>query len=623
MAKDCILTVEDEVNVKFSGLDIGTRRELSNAVKFFDVSAMHSPAYKLGRWDGYMRFCDNGGRTYVNLLDKLLPIVQNNGYLIHVDDKRAKYNISFDEINANSYSHIKWPEGHVFEGQPIVLNDHQVYAINTLFNGVQGVVIAPTGSGKTIMTAIMSHNVEPYGKSIIIVPTKDLVLQTEEDYNNFGLDVGVYYGERKEHGHKHTICTWQSLETLVKRAQKGEIGGVGISDLTSGLAAVIVDECFAKGTPVLTPNGYVPIESIQPGDTVINYSEDSNSFKEDIVVKLHTNLMHTASEKMYELTMSTGDVIKVTGNHKFLTNNRDWARADELTEEDTIISTNNVASMVRMREIKKPNETYNLHIESDHNYVVNDVVVSNCHKSKSTVLKRLLSTVFAHCPIRWGLTGTLPEKDHEKVTLTVTVGEVLGKIKTRDLQDVGILSKLHVHIKQVNDIYTKFGSYADERAYLSTDPDRIRNLSEKLITPIVEEGNTLILVDRIATGKLLAEIYPDATFVSGSMKTGDRKEAYSEVKSADDRIIIATYAVASTGININRIFNLVLLEPGKSFIKVIQSIGRGLRIAKDKDYVDVYDVASTASYSKRHLSKRIAFYEENEFPYSKAKIDIH
>jgi len=78
--------------------------------------------------------------------------------------------------------------------------------------------------------------------------------------------------------------------------------------------------------------------------------------------------------------------------------------------------------------------------------------------------------------------------------------------------------------------------------------------------------------------------------------------------------------VASTGINIPRIFNMVLIEPGKSFIRVIQSIGRGLRKTEDKDFVQIWDITSTAKFAKRHLSKRKKFYEEANYEYEIKKI---
>lgn len=100
------------------------------------------------------------------------------------------------------------------------------------------------------------------------------------------------------------------------------------------------------------------------------------------------------------------------------------------------------------------------------------------------------------------------------------------------------------------------------------------------------------------------------------MKSTDRKSAYKEINEATNSITIATYGVAAVGINIPRIFNLVLLEPGKSFVRVIQSIGRGVRVAKDKDFVQIWDVTSRCKFSKRHLTERKKFYKEAEYPFS-------
>jgi len=84
--------------------------------------------------------------------------------------------------------------------------------------------------------------------------------------------------------------------------------------------------------------------------------------------------------------------------------------------------------------------------------------------------------------------------------------------------------------------------------------------------------------------------------------------------------LVATYGVAAVGINIPRIFNLVLLEPGKSFVRVIQSIGRGVRKAQDKDFVQIWDITSTAKFSKRHLRERKNFYTEANYPFTIEKV---
>ena len=141
-----------------------------------------------------------------------------------------------------------------------------------------------------------------------------------------------------------------------------------------------------------------------------------------------------------------------------------------------------------------------------------------------------------------------------------------------------------------------------------------------LLETIKESGNTLILVDRISAGKELVDRLPGSVFVSGETKLTERKEEYDEVATATDKIIVATYGVAAVGINIPRIFNLVLLEPGKSFVRVIQSIGRGIRKAEDKDFVQIWDITSTCKFAKRHLTQRKTYYKEANYPFDIEKL---
>ena len=190
----------------------------------------------------------------------------------------------------------------------------------------------------TITTATLAKICEKYGQTITIVPNKSLVEQTEEDFVNVGLDVGVYYGDRKDLNKTHTICTWQSLNIWDKKS-KNDDDILQISEFLSDVRTVMVDECFASDSRVLTPSGHVAIKDIKAGDKIINYSESTKEFKIDIVVKQHVNLTNSASEKMYEMEFDNGSKIQVTGNHKFLTN-FGWIRADELTEKHEIVFSN-------------------------------------------------------------------------------------------------------------------------------------------------------------------------------------------------------------------------------------------------------------------------------------------
>jgi len=166
----------------------------------------------------------------------------------------------------------------------------------------------------------------------------------------------------------------------------------------------------------------------------------------------------------------------------------------------------------------------------------------------------------------------------------------------------------------------EFTNYQSELKHLLENEKRLDKLGE-LITKIAETGNTLILVDRVNAGKELVSRLPNAVFVSGGTKLTERKEEYDEVATSNDKIIVATYGVAAVGINIPRIFNLVLIEPGKSFVRVIQSIGRGIRKAEDKEHVMIWDMTSTCKFAKRHLTQRKAFYKEAKYPFTLEKLD--
>jgi len=480
------IIIRDEVNVKIEGVDPATRRKMVNAVKFLLPHARHTPAFKLGRWDGTVTFCDIGGRTYINLLDRLLPILEAEKYTIEIVDERKNFDFVFEKVEDVSYQHVVWPKGHPNAGQPVSLREHQVSVINEFVGNIQSVSVCPTAAGKTIITAILSEKVEKYGKSVVIVPSKDLVTQTEEDYINFGLDVGVYFGDRKDLTKTHTICTWQSLESLRKQTKEGT-------------AAVTIDE-----------------------------------FLSDVIC----------------------------------------------------------------------------------------VIVDETHRAKGTVLRELLSGPFAHIPIRWGLTGTLPEEESDRCALLSCIGPVSGTIKATDLQDKGYMAKLHISIWQLNDMSEHaFGNYQSELKWLTTNKSRISFLAEQFADLTDANGNTLVLVDRVETGEMLEDLIPGSIFLSGSVKSTDRKKEYKSIQDENGKVLICTYGIASTGISINRLFNLVLFEPGKSFVRVIQSIGRGLRVAEDKDFVNVIDVTSSCKYSKKHLTKRKKFYNDANYPFTVKKID--
>ena len=153
---------------------------------------------------------------------------------------------------------------------------------------------------------------------------------------------------------------------------------------------------------------------------------------------------------------------------------------------------------------------------------------------------------------------------------------------------------------------------------LSKEPSRLQFVADA-VEDIREQGNTLILVNSIEAGKELKKLIPGSEFVYGQTKQKDRSSTYKGVNTQETTVIIATYQVASVGINIPRIFNLVLIEAGKSFVRVIQSIGRAIRVAKDKNFARIFDISSDSKYSKKHLRERESYYNEMEYPHDVTK----
>jgi len=190
--KRATITIRDEVNIKIEGLDLDTRRDLVKKFKYDVPYARYLPAVRLGRWDGKVAYFQLGGSTYVNLLPEIIPILEKQNYDIELDDQR-EYTTTFDftQVTETTYQDRKWPKGHPAEGQPILLRDYQVEIVNNFLANPQCLQEVATGAGKTIMTAALSDAVSAYGRSIVIVPNKSLVTQTEKDYINMELDVGV------------------------------------------------------------------------------------------------------------------------------------------------------------------------------------------------------------------------------------------------------------------------------------------------------------------------------------------------------------------------------------------------------------------------------------------------
>ena len=255
------------------------------------------------------------------------------------------------------------------------------------------------------------------------------------------------------------------------------------------------------------------------------------------------------------------------------------------------------------------------------------VFVDECHLAKAKSLTGIM-TKLHDCKYRVGTTGTLDGTEINQQVLEglfATSEEVTTTVK---LVKEKYLSNLHIrclvlrHTKENR----RHRTYQEEMDYLATSPSRNTFICKVANT---QEGNTLILAQYIKQLQTLNLMLTGCTvtnprpvfFVYGKTDTLEREEIRNIVEKEESAIIVASYGVFSTGVNIKRLHNIIFASPYKSQIKVLQSIGRGLRLAEDKTECFLFDISDDMSYNNRsnftlkHFEERIKIYSQQEFDY--------
>lgn len=264
------------------------------------------------------------------------------------------------------------------------------------------------------------------------------------------------------------------------------------------------------------------------------------------------------------------------------------------------------------------------------------VVGDECHLFKAKSLSTLMSKL-TECPIRIGTTGTLDGTHTHKLVVEGLFGRVLHVTTTSDLIEKNLLSNLSIQCillqysdKEIEE--TKRMLYKEEIKWIITNNKRnafIRNLCSTL------KGNTLVLFNFVELhGKPLYENFKhhitdkDIFFIHGGTDVEQREHIRKVVDKQDNSILLASYGTCSTGINIRNIHNIVFASPSKSVIRVLQSIGRGLRKSETKNSVTVYDIGDDLKYKKyrnhslNHMDERIRIYTKEKFNYKLVSLKL-
>ncbi len=264
------------------------------------------------------------------------------------------------------------------------------------------------------------------------------------------------------------------------------------------------------------------------------------------------------------------------------------------------------------------------------------IMIDECHGAQAASLKGLLEKCQAE--YRIGLTGTMHEPEAHKWTIEGLLGDTVDLVTLDELQKRKMVAQLKINCISFD--YTnedkkevRGAEYHDEIKWL-INHERRTNKIIKAVGSVKE--NSFVLFDKVAYGKKLyediKEKYPNRRvyLVFGATKVLERETIRKALEFENGSIVVASYRVFSTGTSVNNLHHLFFAEPvGKSIFRVMQSIGRTLRLHKDKEYAtlwDFFDQLTTSvtklNHTMKHAVKRIKMYNKEKLPYTITKVHL-
>jgi superfamily II DNA or RNA helicase len=258
------------------------------------------------------------------------------------------------------------------------------------------------------------------------------------------------------------------------------------------------------------------------------------------------------------------------------------------------------------------------------------VIGDEAHQFKAKSLVDIMEKM-TKCEYRFGFTGTLDGTNTNKMVLEGLFGPVKQVTTTSELMNQGTVAALKIkslvlsYDEDIRKLFAKTKpAYKDELRHITLSKARnkfVSNLTCSLNT------NTLLLFNYVQHGKMLYDMIkaydPDREIylVYGKVEGDEREEIRKLVEKSSNATIVASYKTFSTGINIPNLHNVIFGSPSKSRIRVLQSIGRGLRTSEEKTHAVLYDIADDMSWKSyqnhtlRHFSERVQMYNQEKFEY--------
>ncbi|RMG26629.1 MAG: DEAD/DEAH box helicase, partial [Methanobacteriota archaeon] len=235
------------------------------------------------------------------------------------------------------------------------------------------------------------------------------------------------------------------------------------------------------------------------------------------------------------------------------------------------------------------------------------LIIDEAHLAKANSIKKIAENMI-DCPYKIGLTGTLDGTKTHQLVLEGLTGSVHQIVKTKELMNKKQVAELTIKaiLLQYPDDERKEvvkWKYQDQVEY--TEKHRKRNAFLAALA-ISQRKNCLMLFNKREHGKMLYDLIRNKVgnerpvyYITGEMSGDKRNELRHAIEDHENAIVLASYGVFSTGVNIKNLHSVIFCSSVKSKIRTLQSIGRGLRMGKNKESVVLYDIVDDLSWKKR------------------------
>lgn len=481
--------------------DQGIALELSEHFTFEVPNAKYTPAFKSGQWDGKIRLFNKRNNSIAfGLIEKIIDFANTRQYDVSISEDLKKPRLPASKRVLEEFiNNIQIPE-------KIEKRDYQINSFFQMMKQQRGLLISPTGSGKSFMMYLMiryflEHDLD--NKVLIVVPNVQLVSQLTKDF--------------------------------------------------------------------------------------LFYSSIDDSFNEEDIHQI-------------------------------------FSGKEKNTEKSVIIST--WQSIFRLDK---------LWFEQFGMFLCDEV-----HAAKGASLQKI-SNNMSNAYVRIGTTGTLTADDSQvhELVLEGSFGPQYNAVKTKDLQDRNFLAKLDIQclvLKHPEEDRKAFGkiTYQDEINFLVSNRKRNNFIANLAVDQ--DDTNTLVLFNYVEKHgkplfKLIQEKLPKERkdlcyYISGEIKVEERERIRGLLEKQQGAIICASLGSFSQGIDIKCLENIIFAAPIKSQIKVLQSIGRGLRISNNRNVTNLFDITDDITWKRRknytynHGKKRIEIYNKEKFDFNIFPINL-